>query len=102
MDMISNEILRDLNIKRTFMGVDMVQSYPVDMVKLTIKHELYNSKLQEIDRGTQYDLREWFINPTLIPNIPLIERHIILYQKLPVFILKSSNSMMCFLVSNVI
>ena len=79
MDMISNEILRDLNIKRTFMGVDMVQSYPVDMVKLTIKHELYNSKLQEIDRGTQYDLREWFINPTLIPNIPLIVGYFVFF-----------------------
>ena len=77
--MISNEILRDLNIKRTFMGVDMVQSYPVDMVKLTIKHELYNSKLQEIDRGTQYDLREWFINPTLIPNISLIVGHLVFF-----------------------
>ena len=58
MDMISNEILRDLNIKRTFMGVDKVQSYPVDLVKLSLKYELDKSKPQELDRGRQDDLRE--------------------------------------------
>jgi len=36
MDMISNEIIRDLNIKRTFMGVDKVKFYPLDLVKLTL------------------------------------------------------------------
>jgi len=62
MDMISNEILRDLNIKRTFMGVDKVQSYPIDLVKLTVKYELDKSKLQEIDRGTQDDLIQSFLS----------------------------------------
>ena len=57
MDMISNELLRDLNIKRTFMGVDKVKSYPIDLVKLTVNYELDKSKLQEIDQGTKEDLQ---------------------------------------------
>ena len=68
MDMISNEILRDRNIKRTFMGVDKVQSFPVDLVKLSLKYELDKSKLQEIDRGTQKDLREMVYHPNPTPK----------------------------------
>ena len=102
MDMISNEILRDLNIKRTFMGVDKVQSYPVDLVKLTVKYELDKSKLQEINRGTQYDLRQWFINPTLLPNIPLIVGYFVFFQKFLVFGFECFFTVVFFLVGDIL
>ena len=44
------------------MGVDKVQSYPVDLVKLTVKYELDKSKLQEIDQGTQDNLIQSFLS----------------------------------------
>ena len=60
--MISNEILRDLNIKRTFMGVDKIKEYPVDVVKINIQFNFDNSEIESLKKDVTNRLTTRFIS----------------------------------------
>jgi len=60
--MITNEILRDLNIKRTFKGVNLVDEFPIDLIKINIQFNFDNSKLEFLDKKVSIKLISNFIS----------------------------------------
>ena len=60
--MISNEILRDLNIKRAFMGVDNIKDYPIDVIKINIQFDFDNSEIESLKKDTINRLTTRFIS----------------------------------------
>lgn len=60
--MITNEILRDLNIKRTFKGVNLINEYPVELIKINIHFNFDNSKLDLLNKQVNIKLISNFIS----------------------------------------
>ena len=60
--MLGSDIIRDLNIKRTFVAVDGIEKYPVDLIKITLKCEFEDCDFKEISKAQFKDLIEGFVS----------------------------------------
>jgi hypothetical protein len=60
--MLGADIIRDLNIKETFIAVDGIENYPIDLIKITIKCEFEDCDFKEITKAQFTDLIENFVS----------------------------------------
>lgn len=59
--MIGSDIIRDLNIKRTFTAVDNIEKYPVDLIKITLKCDYEDCDFKDVTKAQYTDLIKSFI-----------------------------------------
>lgn len=59
--MLGSDIIRDLNIKRTFTAVDNIEKYPVDLIKITLKCDYEDCDFKDVTKAQYTDLIKSFI-----------------------------------------
>lgn len=64
--MLGSDIIRDLNIKRTFTAVDNIEKYPVDLIKITLKCDYEDCDFKDVTKAQYTDLIKSFI--TVLKN----------------------------------
>lgn len=60
--MLGADIIRDLNIKETFIAVDGIEKYPIDLIKITLKCEFEDCNFKESTKAQFSDLIENFVS----------------------------------------
>ena len=59
--MLGADIIRDLNIKSTFVAVDGVEKYPIELIKITLKCEFEDCNFKEMTKSQYKNLIENFV-----------------------------------------
>lgn len=59
--MLGSDIIRDLNIKRTFTAVDNIEKYPVDLIKITLKCDYEDCDFKDVTKAQYTDLIKSFV-----------------------------------------
>lgn len=59
--MLGSDIIRDLNIKRTFTAVDNIEKYPVDLIRITLKCDYEDCDFKDVTKAQYTDLIKSFI-----------------------------------------
>lgn len=59
--MIGSDIIRDLNIKRTFTAVDNIEKYPIDLIKITLRCDYEDCDFKDITKTQYTDLIKSFV-----------------------------------------
>lgn len=59
--MLGSDIIRDLNIKRTFTAVDNIEKYPIDLIRITLKCDYEDCDFKDVTKAQYTDLIKSFI-----------------------------------------
>jgi hypothetical protein len=59
--MIGSDLIRDLNIKRTFMVVDMVKIYPVELMKISVKCNIEDCDYKDMTKSQYKEMIKEFV-----------------------------------------
>jgi hypothetical protein len=59
--MIGSDLIRDLNIKKTFIVVDKVNKFPIELIKISIKCSIEDCAYKTLTKSQYQDMIEEFI-----------------------------------------
>jgi hypothetical protein len=59
--MIGSDLIRDLNIKKTFIVVDKVKEFPIELIKISIKCSIEDCDYKTLTKSQYQDMIEEFI-----------------------------------------
>ena len=65
--MLGSDIIRDINIKRTFTAVDNIEKYPIDLIKITLKCDYEECDFKNLTKTQYTELIKSFI--TILKSI---------------------------------
>jgi hypothetical protein len=60
-DMIGSDLIRDLNIRRTFMVVDKVKDYPIESMKISVKCEIEDCDYKDMTKSQYKEMIKEFV-----------------------------------------
>ena len=59
--MIGSDLIRDLNIKKTFMVVDKVKKYPIELMKISVKCNIEDCDYKDMTRSQYKEMIKEFV-----------------------------------------
>jgi hypothetical protein len=59
--MIGSDLIRDLNIKRTFMAVDKVKEYPIELMKISVKCNIEDCEYKDMTKSQYKEMIKQFV-----------------------------------------
>ena len=60
-DMIGSDLIRDLNIKRTFMVVDKIKKYPIELMKISVKCNIEDCDYKDMTKLQYKEMIKEFV-----------------------------------------